>query len=382
MDIALLGHGTVGRGVDKICSTLAGVDVTRILELPDRCTDERMTSHFDEIVGDPDIRLILECMGGLEPAHTYIADALAAGKSVVTSNKAVVAANLAEFVELAHTTGATLMCEASVGGGVPWLSSIRKVRRIDSISAFSGIMNGTTNYLLTTLAKGDETFDEVLKEAQKLGYAERDPSADIDGIDVANKVIISCLAAFDALCPNSLPVTGIRTLKKSDVDLFAVHGRTVKLIGRALRQGDRFAACVEPVALPASYVEANVPANFNILGLSATTVGDLKFYGQGAGSLPTGNAMLQDVLDYAAGERPEFHICKDLVFDPSLFVGDYVLRADDATALEGCTMDWRSYGANAWLVRDIDPIVAKRLLSLARTSDPEAIIFARPRKDI
>jgi len=92
--------------------------------------------------------------------------------------------------------------------------------------------------------------------------------------------------------------------------------------------------------------------------------------------------MLQDVLDYAAGERPEFHICKDLVFDPSLFVGDYVLRADDATALEGCTMDWRSYGANAWLVRDIDPIVAKRLLSLARTSDPEAIIFARPRKDI
>jgi homoserine dehydrogenase len=168
MDIALLGHGTVGRGVDDICSTLDGIDVTRILELPQFCTDERMTSNFDDILDDPDIAVILECMGGLEPAHTYIADALAAGKSVITSNKAVVAAYLQEFIELAQASAATLMCEASVGGGVPWLSSIRKVRRIDEISAFSGIMNGTTNYLLTTLEKGDESFEEVLAEAQQL----------------------------------------------------------------------------------------------------------------------------------------------------------------------------------------------------------------------
>ena len=382
MDIALLGHGTVGRGVDKICSTLDSVDVTHILELPDRCTDERMTPNFDEIAGDPEVSLILECMGGLEPAHTYIADALAAGKSVVTSNKAVVAANLAEFVSLAHTTGATLMCEASVGGGVPWLSSIRKVRRIDEISSIFGIMNGTTNYLLTTLAKGDESFDEVLGEAQQLGYAERDPSADIDGIDVANKIIISCLAAFDVICTPELPVTGIRTLQKSDVDLFGVHGRTVKLIGRAVCEGQKYAAVVEPTAMPSSSVESNVSENFNILGLTATTVGDLKFYGQGAGSLPTGNAMVQDVLDYAAGERPKFRMRKDMTYDPTLLVGDYVLRAEDASALEGTTEDWRPYAANAWFIRNIDPIKAKKLLESARSFDSKALIFACPRKDV
>lgn len=383
MDIALLGHGTVGRGVDDICSTLDGIDVTRILELPHFCTDERMTSNFDDILDDPDIAVILECMGGLEPAHTYIADALAAGKSVITSNKAVVAAYLQEFIELAQASAATLICEASVGGGVPWLSSIRKVRRIDEISAFSGIMNGTTNYLLTTLEKGDESFEEVLAEAQQLGFAERDPSADIDGIDVKNKAIISCLAAFDVICPAELlPVTGIRTLTKTDVALFAAHNRNVKLMARAIREDGRYAVAVEPIALPQDKTEANVPANYNILGLTATTVGDLKFYGQGAGSLPTGNAMVQDVLDYMAGERPSFVMRDDYVFDPDLLRGDYVLRTTHHAVLDTIPEQWRSYGANAWLIRDINPVRAHALLDTARADDPSALIFVCPRKDV
>lgn len=383
MNIALLGHGTVGRGVDEICATLESVDVTRILELPQFCTDERMTPNYADILDDPEISLVLECMGGIEPAHTYIADALAAGKSVVTSNKAVVAAYLEEFTELAQTSGATLMCEASVGGGVPWISSIRKVRRIDEISAISGIMNGTTNYLLTTLEKGDETFDEVLAEAQQLGYAERDPSADIDGIDIKNKIIISCLAAFDVVCPaDELPVTGIRTLTKDDVALFMAHDRKVKLMARAVRKGDRYAVAVEPIALPRDHTEANVPANFNILSLTGTTVGDLKFYGQGAGSLPTGNAMVQDVLDYMAGERPTFTMRDGLIFDPDLLCGDYVIRAHDVEALEGINEHVKPYGANAWLITNINPVRARELLEIAQKRDAEALIFGCPRKDV
>lgn len=381
MNIALLGHGTVGRGVDQICATLPDVDVTRILELPQFCTEDRMTPNFQDILDDPEISLVLECMGGLEPAHTYIADALAAGKSVVTSNKAVVAAYLQEFVELARTSGSTLLCEAAVGGGVPWLSSIRQVRRIDQVSQVSGIMNGTTNYLLTALASGEKGFDEVLAEAQQLGYAERDPSADIDGIDVANKVVISALAAFDVLVDRAaMPVTGIRTVTKDDVALFASHGRTVKLLGRAVCEGDRYACAVEPVALPNGRTEANVPANFNILTLTGTTVGDLMFYGQGAGSLPTGNAMVQDVLDYQEGKRPSFTIAAGKTFDASLLAGDYVLRSaagEKYAAAQGGT----PYGACAWLLPGLDPASASALLAQVRAEDPQALVFACPRKE-
>lgn len=376
MDIALLGHGTVGRGVDEICAKLDGVDVTRILELPDRLTDERMTSNFQDILDDPDITLVLECMGGLEPAHTFIADALAAGKSVVTSNKAVVAHYLQEFVELAHTTGSRLICEAAVGGGVPWLSSIRQVRRIDEISSVSGIMNGTTNFILDAMRTGDADFAETLAEAQRLGYAERDPSADIDGIDVANKVVISTLAAFDALATvDQIPVTGIRHLSKTDMDTFKAHGRTVKLIGRAVREGDRFACAVEPVAMPDFTVEAAIPGNFNILSLEAETVGPLKFYGQGAGSLPTGNAMVQDVLDYREGKRPAFRIDPDMTWDATLLTGDYVIRTTADLPVGG-----KVYGVNAHLIEGINAEEAYALLTTARETDPEAMIFARPRK--
>ena len=376
MDIALLGHGTVGRGVDEICAKLDGVDVTRILELPDRLTDERMTSNFQDILDDPDITLVLECMGGLEPAHTFIADALAAGKSVVTSNKAVVAHYLQEFVELAHTTGSQLICEAAVGGGVPWLSSIRQVRRIDEISSVSGIMNGTTNFILDAMRTGDADFAETLAEAQRLGYAERDPSADIDGIDVANKVVISTLAAFDALTTvDQIPVTGIRHFSKTDEETFKAHGRTVKLIGRAVREGDRFACAVEPVAMPDFTVEASIPSNFNILSLDAETVGPLKFYGQGAGSLPTGNAMVQDVLDYREGKRPAFRIDPDLIWDATLLTGDYVIRTTANLPVDG-----KVYGANARLIEGINAEEAYALLTTARETDSEAMIFARPRK--
>lgn len=381
MNIALLGYGTVGKGVDKICKNLPDIRVTRILELPNHLTDPRMTSNYEEILADDKVEMVLECMGGIEPAHSFIAAALKAGKPVVTSNKAVVAAHLKEFVELAQTTGVPLLCEAAVGGGVPWLSSIRNARRIDEISAVSGIMNGTTNYLLTSLEAGDASFDEVLAEAQRLGYAEADPSADIDGIDVRNKIIISCLAAFDAFCSaEQVCTTGIRSLKSSDVALFAAHGRRVKLMGRAVRKGQRYAAVVEPVALPQTATEANVPANFNILSLTGTTVGELKFYGQGAGSLPTGNAMVQDILDYMAGERPDFALCEKMSFDVDLLLGDYVLRCGGAATM-AAKEGWKAYGADAWLIKDINPVCASEFLAKAREIDPEALIFLRPRKD-
>ena len=374
MKIAILGYGTVGRGVDQIISEhVDGVEVTRILELPDRLSDPRMTSSFDEILADEKIELVVECMGGVEPARTYIMAALQSGRHVVTSNKAVVAAHFAEFAAASVASGAGLFVEAAVGGGVPWIASVEKVRRIDEVTSFSGIMNGTTNYIVDAMRRQGAEFDVVLAEAQRLGFAERDPSADIDGIDVLNKTIISASVAFDVACERNLPASGIRNLTKADLELFAAHGRTVKLLGRGVASEGRYAAAVEPVAVAADSLEASVPGNFNLLTLEGTTVGELKFYGQGAGSLPTGNAIVQDVLDCASGaRRPVYDFSRPLSYDPTLLRSDYVLRT---TAELG---DTEEFGPGALLARDLTAEAARALLDEALATDPTTFMAALP----
>lgn len=373
MKIALLGHGTVGQGVDRIISErVGGVEVARILELPDRLTDPRMTSSFEDIANDPEIALVVECMGGLEPAHGFILRALAAGKSVVTSNKAVVAAYFREFAAAAAAGGAGLFIEATCGGGIPWIASIRKVRRIDDVRSFSGIMNGTTNYIVDAMSKNGADFDETLLRAQELGYAERDPSADIDGIDVKNKTIIAVGVAFDAACTAELPVTGIRNLTRVDLERFRAHGRTVKLLGRGVQGDGRYAAVVEPVALSRHTLEANVPANFNLMSLDATTVGPLKFYGRGAGMLPTGNAMVQDVLDATAGVRPTYDLSRGLAWDPSLLTGDYVFRTMASVPHAGA---WEG-DEGSKIVRGVTAVEARSLFERACESDPSTFMAA------
>lgn len=374
MKIAILGYGTVGRGVDQIIAErVDGVEVTRILELPDRLSDPRMTASYDDILADDEIGLVVECMGGVEPARTYIMAALESGRHVVTSNKAVVAAHFGEFAAASSASGAGLYVEAAVGGGVPWIASVEKARRIDEVTSFSGIMNGTTNYIVDAMRRQGADFAEVLAEAQRLGYAERDPSADIDGIDVLNKTIISASVAFDVACEKSLPASGIRNLTKADLELFAAHGRTVKLLGHGVASDGRYAAAVEPVAVPADSLEASVPGNFNLLTLEGATVGELKFYGQGAGSLPTGNAIVQDVLDCAGGaRRPVYDFSRPLAYDSTLLRSDYVLR----TAAE--LGDAEEFAPGALLVRDLTAEGARALLDEALLADPTTFMAALP----
>ena len=371
MKIAILGYGTVGRGVAQIIEErVPEVEVARILELPDRLTDPRMTPNYQEIVDDPAIELVVECMGGIEPAHTFILQALNAGKHVVTSNKAVVAAHFAEFAETASKAGVGLLIEASVGGGIPWIASIEKVRRIEDVQSFSGIMNGTTNYIVYSMLKDGADFAEVLSKAQELGFAERDPTADIDGIDVRNKTIISASVAFDVACTQDLPVSGIRNLTKYDLSLFGSRGLTVKLIGRGVQADGRYAVSVEPVAVSTSTLEANVPTNFNLVTLDAPSIGELKFYGQGAGSLPTGNAIVQDILDCVAGRRPTYDFSRGLTYDPAMLHGPYVFRTE--ATIPGATF----YEPGAVIVDDLTATQARALLDEALKSDPTTFMAA------
>ncbi|MCI6548150.1 MAG: homoserine dehydrogenase [Coriobacteriaceae bacterium] len=371
MKIAILGYGTVGRGVAQIIEErVPEVDLARILELPDRLCDPRMTPNYQDIVDDPAIELVVECMGGIEPAHTFILQALDAGKHVVTSNKAVVAAHVAEFAAAASKAGVGLFIEASVGGGIPWIASIEKVRRIEDVQSFSGIMNGTTNYIVYSMLKDGADFSEVLSKAQELGFAERDPTADIDGIDVRNKTVISASVAFDVACTQDLPVSGIRNLTKYDLSLFGSRGLTVKLIGRGVQADGRYAVSVEPVAVSASTLEANVPTNFNLVTLDAPSIGELKFYGQGAGSLPTGNAIVQDILDCVAGRRPAYDFSRGLAYDPAMLHGPYVFRTE--ATIPGATF----YEPGAAIVGDLTATQARALLDEALKSDPTTFMAA------
>ncbi len=299
MNIALLGFGVVCGGVYEILKNLPEYKVTKILiRNPAKKTMDCMTLDFSDIEKDSDIDLVVEAIGGLHPAREYILASLNAKKHVVTANKAVVAAYFEEFVAAAKENGVKFMVEATSGGGIPWIKNLQRVGRIDKVTSLHGIMNGTSNFILSAMTSEGKDFDDVLKTAQELGYAEADPSADIDGDDVRNKCAISASIAFG--CPvdvNSILQCGIRHISKADIDWFKEKGLVCKLFATAKRSGDCFDAVVEPVLLGCDTVEANVPKNYNITCLYGETIGEVKLYGQGAGGLPTGNAIVQDIID-------------------------------------------------------------------------------------
>lgn len=374
--VALLGYGTVGRSVARILDECTDeAKLTRILMRPGfNPKDQRMTDSFESILDDHSIEVVVECMGGLEPAHEYIVRALMSGKHVVTSNKAVVSAYFSEFVSVGEKYGSTLRIEACVGGGIPWIAGIEKAKRIDTITGFSGILNGTTNYIVYSMLKDGTDFAEVLGKAQELGYAERDPSADIDGLDVRAKTMISATVAFDVQCTDLVPTSGIRNLTRRDLAFFGNHGRTVKLFGHGVCKDGRYAVAVEPVAIPMETLEAHVPLNFNIATLTGKTIGELTFYGQGAGGDPTANAVVQDILDIAHKNFPTYSFAhKDsqaLIYEPELLRSSYVIRT------EASVCDGRVYEPGAYIVRDITALQARELLDEALKSDPTSFMAA------
>ena len=305
MKIGLLGFGVVGRGVYDILADREDVSVGKILCRRDLgALSAPTTRDMADIVNDPEIDAVVEVMGGLHPAYEYVEAALKAGKHVVTSNKHLLCHYYRELTALAKAHGVTLRGTAAVGGGIPWLTNLEKASRADRIRKVSGIMNGTTNYIMDAMNKSDVDFGEVLRQAQELGYAEADPSADIDGWDIQRKLIISAGVAFGVcLKEEDVPVFGIRNVNAGDIRRFKAHGRTCKLIASAEKLSDSVAAYVEPTLLTADALEAAVPANFNLISFDAEYAGKQSFFGQGAGRYPTAYNVVQDLLDIAGGKQ-------------------------------------------------------------------------------
>ena len=329
MKIAILGFGTVGSGVYEIAKTLKNIEVKKVLE-KDLSKINIATDNYDEIINDKEIELVVECMGGLHPAYEFIMQALKSKKPVVSANKAVIAKYLDEFLQAAKENNVEFRFEASVGGGIPCLAGIQKIRRVENIDKFYGIFNGTSNFILDNMYRFENEFFTTLKTAQELGYAEADPSADIDGYDVTNKVIISAALAYDGFIKNEFPCFTMRNITKEDILYFKKNGLIAKYIGEATTVGDEYEASVMLNLFPTNALEGNVLSNYNIVTVQSHTMGEVKFYGQGAGKLPTANAIIQDILDIQANiSFNPISIEKKYSYSAKLFKHRYVLRSNE-----------------------------------------------------
>lgn len=311
VNIALLGHGVVGSGVVEVltqnCESITKrakerIEIKYILdkrEFNDSKFAEKFTKNYSDILNDDDVKIVVEVMGGLSPAYEYVKEALLKGKSVVTSNKELVAEKGHDLLKIANEKNCNFLFEASVGGGIPIILPIHQCLAANEVIEIAGVLNGTTNFILTKMIHDNVSFNEALKMAQELGYAERDPSADIDGDDACRKIcILASLAYGKHVYPENVHVVGIRDIDIKDVKYAKECDCVIKLIGRVKKLNDgKLEIEVEPMLISNNSQLAGVEDVFNGILVRGDSTGDVVFYGKGAGKLPTASAVVADIIE-------------------------------------------------------------------------------------
>ena len=358
MNIGLLGFGTVGTGVYEIINkrkdffrSLIGKDlnINKVL-VKDTTKDRNINISKDKltdnpyfILDDPNIDIVIEAIGGTAEAYAYIKHALTTGKHVITANKAVVAKHMKELADLANKNKKAFLYEASVGGGVPIIKPLKQQVTLNDIEEINSILNGTSNFILSKMIREDLEFTDALDIAQELGYAEADPTDDIEGYDVRRKLaILSTIAFKREVKEEYIHCRGIRTIKSVDTKVIKELGYTVKLLAKASFKSNKYYLSVEPSLLPDDSFYAKVENANNLISIIGNDIGELKFYGQGAGKFPTANAVVSDVLDILYNnyqnygiDEGTYKLCNstDLVKDryyvrlsPEHTLSDYVLK--------------------------------------------------------
>lgn len=314
LNVALLGLGTVGSGVVKIIEenrqqikdTLnKDIVIKHILvrdkskKRPINISQYHLTEDVNEILNDDSIDIVIEVMGGIEPTVNWLRDALKGGKHVITANKDLLAVHLKLLEDLAEQQGLALKFEASVAGGIPIVNAINNGLNANNISKFMGILNGTSNFILSKMTREQTTFEEALDEAQRLGFVEADPTDDVEGIDAARKVVITSYLSFNQVIKlNDVNVRGISNVTLTDINVAKNLGYKIKLIGKGTYNG-KVNASVEPTLIHQTHQLASVEDEYNAIYVVGDAVGDTMFYGKGAGSLATGSAVVSDLLNVA-----------------------------------------------------------------------------------
>ena len=310
--IAVLGYGTVGSGVVKVIQTNAKiiakragqeVEVKYVLDLrdfPDDPIQSKVVHDFNVILEDPEVDIVVETMGGTKPAYEFVKKSLLAGKSVCTSNKELVAAYGAELVHIAKSKTVNFLFEASVGGGIPIIRPLNSCLTADEIEEITGIVNGTTNYMMTEMTEKGADFNEVLKDAQAKGYAEKDTTADVEGYDACRKIaILTSLVCGQQVDFEDIHTEGITKITPTDIKYAQAMGRAIKLLATSKKGPKGYTAIVAPFLLPASHPLYAVNGVFNAIFVHGNVLGDAMFYGSGAGKLPTASAVVADVVEMA-----------------------------------------------------------------------------------
>ena len=331
--VAILGFGTVGSGVyEVLCTNAEGIAkragqpiepgyIVDIRDFPGHPAEKLFTKNFDDILNDNEVTVVAEVIGGVGVAYEFTKKALMAGKSVVTSNKELVATHGAELLKLAEDNGVSYLFEASVGGGIPIIHPIHQCLTANEITEIFGILNGTTNYILTRMIKDGQSFEDALKKAQELGYAEANPDADVEGTDACRKIaILSDLAFGKHMNANKIETEGITKITSGDV-AFAEHfGNVIKLIGYCRKEDDKVYARVSPMVVPVESPLSGVDDVFNAILVRGNALGDAMFYGKGAGKLPTASAVVADIIDAAQND------CRGIMWEN---VGDSFMETED-----------------------------------------------------
>ncbi|MDR1806048.1 MAG: homoserine dehydrogenase [Clostridium sp.] len=343
MNVAVMGYGVVGSGVAEVLAKehdsiakrslqeeLSLKYILDIRDFPDDVNADKFVKDFNVILGDESVQIVVETMGGLHPAYEYVLACLQAGKSVVSSNKELVAEKGDELLDAARANNVNFLFEASVGGGIPIIRPISQCLAANELDEIAGILNGTTNYILTQMISGGLDFETALAQAQELGYAERDPSADVDGHDACRKICILAALCFGThVYPKEVHTEGIREISLEDVEYARAWGGVIKLLARAKREGNgQIAAIVSPALVKGSSQLAGVNDVFNAILVRGDALGDVVFYGRGAGKLPTASAVVADVVDCARNWGKNRMLLWDKVKDG--YVKDYL---DCETAL-------------------------------------------------
>lgn len=310
--VAVMGYGTIGSGVvevldvnkEKIARRVGEpIELKYVLDLRDfegEPIQKKIVHDYKIIAEDPEISIVVETMGGVEPAYTFVKAMLDAGKSVATSNKALVAEKGAELIALAREKHANFMFEASVGGGIPIIRPLNSCLTADEIEEITGIVNGTTNYMMTEMSEKGSDFHDVLKDAQAKGYAEKDPTADIEGFDAGRKIaILTSLICGQQVDFEDIHTEGISHISAIDIKYAKAMGRSIKLLATSKKTENGYVAMVAPFLLPKTHPLYNVNGVFNAIFVHGNMLGDAMFYGSGAGKLPTASAVVADVVEMA-----------------------------------------------------------------------------------
>lgn len=321
MKIAVMGYGTIGSGVVEVLNInqekiakRAGepVEVKYVLDLrdfPGSPIEDRLIKDYMTIANDPEVGVVVETMGGVEPAYTFVKAMLEAGKQVATSNKNLVATKGAELIRIAREHNVNFLFEASVGGGIPIIRPLNKCLTADEIEQITGILNGTTNYMLTKMSEEGTEFSEALRDAQAKGYAEKDPTADVEGYDPCRKIaILTSMVCGKQVDFEDIHCEGITKITPIDIKYAKAMGCSIKLLATSKKVGDSYSCIVAPFMLPKDHALCGVGDVFNGIFVHGNVLGDAMFYGSGAGKLPTASAVVADVVDMVKHQHTNIYI--------------------------------------------------------------------------